>query len=494
MKQKLLKTLALGLLLTGGVNGAWGDNTVKYSTDGGNNWTDAADLNALSSVFSGATTDIQVQLLGDQTLSSRVTWGKAYTLTITATKNVSINRGSLARSAMWFLNNGTGTLTLGSSDYAITFAGAGHNDNQRIFKNILGNESTGRMNIENVTFENFKFDTENTNLGYLFLNKNNNGKLVLKDVTVSNCITTEDAFIKSVSTHNDNIYLQGTINFNDCKGTDIYAAARIRLGEIDGQSSTTISASNPISIYWANATTAINTPVVVKATAAMVSNFTLTNTDLGLFGDGTDLKLTQAYTLSLGEAGASTLVLPFESKIPADLTCYSLTYSNGDDITASAESTNLAASKAVLVKGTANKKYKFVSTATSGSLATGSGQTNANGVLVGNYEANYHVTEGNYVLQNQSTKGLGFYKVGNGGKTIGANHAYMSVTHSVGGNAPAFFSLDFGGTTGISVLKAVDDMESEGDVKVYSLQGVEMTGDNLPSGIYVKNGKKFIVK
>lgn len=499
MKQKLLKTLALGLLLLGGFNGAWADNTVRYSIDGGSNWTEAADLNALSTVFSNATTDIQVQLLGDQTLTSRVTWGKAYTLTITATKAVSISRGSLTRTSMWFLNNGTGTLTLGSSDYAITFAGAGHADNQRIFMNILGNESTGRMNIENVTFQNFKFDTENTNDGYLFLNRNTNGKLVLKNVTVSNCITTEDAFVKSISTSIDYIYLQGAINFNNCTGTHFKIAARIRLGEKDGSSNATITASTtPLTINWASSTTTIGTAVVVKAASSMLSSFSLVNENMGLFHSGSDIKLTQAYSLSVTAAGAATLVLPFASTIPSGATCYNLSYTSGNDISAETVSTTLAADKAVLVKANEGS-YKFVSTATSGDLATGSGTTDANGVMVGVYtEQSISKTSGdntNYILQNQAAKGVGFYKIGNSGHTVNANRAYMSVTHSsTGGNAPAFFSLDFGGTTGISVLKAVDDMESEGDVKVYSLQGVEMTGDNLPRGIYIKNGKKFIVK
>lgn len=480
------------LLMIGGVSQTWADNTVKYSIDGGSSWTEAVDLNALSSVFSGATTDIQVQLLDDQTLTGRVTWGKPYTLTITATKAVSIERGSLARTSMWFLNNGTGTLTLGSSDYAITFAGAGHADGQRIFKNILGNESTGRMNIENVTFQNFKFDTENTNLGYLFLNKNTTGKLVLKNVTVSNCITTEDAFIKSISASNDNIYLQGTINFDNCTGTDIYAAARIRLGEIDGGSSTTISASTPISIYWANATTAINTPVVVKATAAMVSNFTLTNTDLGLFGNGTDLKLTQAYTLSIGEAGAATLVLPFASTIPttpSGLICYKLDYTSGDNITATAEESTLAANSPVLVIGTASTDYKFVSTATSGSAATGSGQTSAYGVLVGNYDADYVVPTDNYILTNHSGV-VGFRKANGTTNKVQANRAYMSVTHSAG--AREFFGIDFGDGETTAINKV--DVEKKMTGEVYNLQGVRMQGENLPKGIYVRNGKKFVVK
>ena len=29
---------------------------------------------------------------------------------------------------------------------------------------------------------------------------------------------------------------------------------------------------------------------------------------------------------------------------------------------------------------------------------------------------------------------------------------------------------------------------------IYSLSGVRMTGDNLPKGIYIKNGKKYVVK
>lgn len=481
-KLQFFKTAVLSVFLLGGANLAWGDNTVKYSTDGGTNWTEAADLNALSSVFSGAASDIQVQLLEDQTLNSRVTWGKTYTLTITATKNVSIKRGTLARTAMWFLNNGTGTLTLGSSDYAITFAGDGHDDKQRIFKNILGNESTGRMNIENVTFKEFKFDTENTNLGYLFLNKNYNGKLVLKDVTVSNCITTEDAFIKSVSTYSDNIYLQGTINFENCTGTDIYAAARIRLGEIDGQSSTTISASTPISIYWANATTAIATNVVVKATSAMVSNFTLTNENLGLFGNNTDLKLTQAYTLEVTDAKAATLVLPFESKIPSGVSCYTLNYTTGNYATKNPVTTTLDADTPVLINAEKGS-YKFVSTATSGEKATGSDPVTV-GALTGVYSETTVLSD-SYILY-KGEKGLGFYK-SDGTNKVKANRAYLTAESADGSRTFIGFDDE---TTGIdSVVK--QDTKTADNV-YYNLSGQRVA--NPSKGLYIVNGKKVIIK
>lgn len=104
---------------------AWADNTVKYSTDGGSTWTEAADLNALNvattGVFASATTDIQVQLLDDQTLTGRLTWGKAYTLTITATKDVTIKGPT---NAMWLLANfSNAKLIVGSSDHSITLDG-----------------------------------------------------------------------------------------------------------------------------------------------------------------------------------------------------------------------------------------------------------------------------------------------------------------------------------------------------------------------------------
>lgn len=56
-------------------------------------------------------------------------------------------------------------------------------------------------------------------------------------------------------------------------------------------------------------------------------------------------------------------------------------------------------------------------------------------------------------------------------------------------------SFDNGeGTTDIVRLEDVHGMEVINDGVIYNLQGVRMNGENLPKGIYVKNGKKFIVK
>ena len=479
MKRKLLSLL---LLSVAGVS-AWADNTVRYSTDGGTTWTEAENLNTLTAsegAITSASTDVQIQLLADQSLNNRIAWKTSNTLTITATKAVTITRGTLSRTTAWLINTSSGTVNIGSSgDNIITFKGGGHADNNRIFKNILGNESTGKMNVTNCEFKDFKFDTENTNLGYLWLNKNANGRTVFKDITVDNCVTTEEAFIKSISPNNDNIFLQGNINFNNCTGTHFYISARIRLGEVEGTSSTSITALTPITINWASSTTAIGTAVVVKAQSAMASKFFLTNDALGLYGNNNDLKLTQAYTLPVSSYGASTLVLPFASTIPTGVTCYTLNYTAGNNsVKATEVNTTLAANTPVLVNANEGS-YKFVSTAISGDAATGSAPVTV-GALTGVYTETT-VPSGSYILWANESNPIGFYLANN--NTVAANRAYLTAD----GAGANMLNIVFGEETGISTVTA-----QQNDGNIYNLQGRSISQPT--KGIYVKNGKKFLVK
>ena len=151
----------------------------------------------------------------------------------------------------------------------MVIVGSIEDDGSTTICNTILRREAGTMTVKNVTFNNIKFGDGNTSkqeYGYIYSTKNNTaaGYCSFMNVTVSNCSTTTSdasAFLSSQVTTSDALYLQGTVNFDNCTGTDIYAAARIRLGEIDGNSSTTITVSNPISINWANATTAISTPV-----------------------------------------------------------------------------------------------------------------------------------------------------------------------------------------------------------------------------------------
>lgn len=61
--------------------------------------------------------------------------------------------------------------------------------------------------------------------------------------------------------------------------------------------------------------------------------------------------------------------------------------------------------------------------------------------------------------------------------------------------APSLAFTDFeNGTTDIKRIEDIDGMDVISDGAIYNLQGVRMNGDNLPRGIYVRNGKKFVVK
>ena len=60
--------------------------------------------------------------------------------------------------------------------------------------------------------------------------------------------------------------------------------------------------------------------------------------------------------------------------------------------------------------------------------------------------------------------------------------------------APSLFFDDGNGTTDIISIEDIHGMEVISDGAIYNLQGVRMNSDNLPKGIYVKNGKKFVVK
>jgi hypothetical protein len=95
----------------------------------------------------------------------------------------------------------------------------------------------------------------------------------------------------------------------------------------------------------------------------------------------------------------------------------------------------------------------------------------------------------NYYLSNGSY-GVGFYKV-NGTQSIAANRAYLPLLKD---NVPAgtrYIGLGFDdgeGTTGINGIKS----EGMKDDAYYTLQGQRVV--NPGKGLYIKNGKKVVIK
>lgn len=92
------------------------------------------------------------------------------------------------------------------------------------------------------------------------------------------------------------------------------------------------------------------------------------------------------------------------------------------------------------------------------------------------------------MLQNNATNGLGFYQVQNENTIrITSFRAYLTAQASM---APARLNITFddNNTTGI---KNVSEQTNNDDA-IYTLNGTRV--DHPVKGLYIKNGKKFIVK
>ena len=200
------------------------------------------------------------------------------------------------------------------------------------------------------------------------------------------------------------------------------------------------------------------------------------------------------YSLTVGDAGATTLVLPVAvSSLPSGVTAYKLTYDGGNKLTAT-KVNSITANEPVLINAAAGT-YVFVSTnSTEITYATTAQQ---NGVLWGVYPADpYEYVPANtsgsgddyYVLQNGSS-GLGFYKVAAENKIrITAFRAYAKFTYSAP-SAREFFSIDFDNTTDIQKTKT---QLEESNAPIYNLSGQRVGNDY--KGVVIQNGKKFVVK
>ena len=462
----------------------------------------------LNQAFTGLTytdADVELEVNADQTLTARCTWSTAHTLTITPKQDITITANN--NNYMWFLvntDNTSSVLKIGSDDYKITLDG---DDSKTYDVFITKKERKSSLYLKNIEFKEFNLNNAGNICG---MNNYGEGVIELEDIIINSCSNPSTAFIYNAGTSNDQVRLKGNLDITSSTGTSIYTAKRIKIGDTDAIYNDFAVPGSNITINWGGETTTGSGPVVIKTPGTVFGGsgvkFELTNEDCGLFritGNG-DLKVTAAYTLTVDEAGAATLCLPFDATIQSEATAYNLSYTSGDNINAASVEA-ITANQAVLVTADAGS-YKFTPKPSWGSELKTSGQTSANDVLIGNYAADYVVpaTSGeepnvktNYILSYKDSQ-LGFRKVDGSTNKVQPYRAYMSVKYSDGGvsSAPAFFSLDLNGmngTTGISIASR-EETTRNNDGAVYNLNGVRMNGENLPKGIYVKNGRKFVVK
>lgn len=218
------------------------------------------------------------------------------------------------------------------------------------------------------------------------------------------------------------------------------------------------------------------------------------------------------------KAGYNSCLMPFKkfasaSDIPTGISFYkvsSLTdgkivFTKIEDPTASNTFINGTTWYPVIIKAKTAGVYTFVgrdavqsNDALSGYSGYKSSTIADNLYWVGSFEEEAPMATGKdyanytacYGISNDGTK---FLKMIADTKTT-YYRAFIADNRAPGARALSL-SFDNGdGTTEIVSLKDVNGMEAVGDGAIYNLQGVRMNGDNLPRGIYVKNGKKFVVK
>ena len=162
----------------------------------------------------------------------------------------------------------------------------------------------------------------------------------------------------------------------------------------------------------------------------------------------------------------------------SDATAYIAINSNDTQVTLSPLNGALAAGQGAIVsKATTGDIYAYVSTEATDSR---------NNQLVGSGDATKELTDGNYYIFNKKGEDAVFSPLDKSvSTTLAANKAALK-TATPGGQA---LTLDFGSVTGINTATTAMPATNA----TFDLSGRKVNG-KLPAGLYIKNGKKLLIK
>lgn len=162
----------------------------------------------------------------------------------------------------------------------------------------------------------------------------------------------------------------------------------------------------------------------------------------------------------------------------SDATAYIAINSDNTQVTLSPLNGALAAGQGAIVsKATTGDIYAYVSTEATDSR---------NNQLVGGGDATKELTDGNYYIFNKKGEEAVFSPLDKSASTtLAANKAALK-TATAGGQA---LTLDFGSVTGINTATTAMPATNA----TFDLSGRKVSG-KLPAGLYIKNGKKLLIK
>lgn len=184
------------------------------------------------------------------------------------------------------------------------------------------------------------------------------------------------------------------------------------------------------------------------------------------------------FTASNDGQNYATLNLPFAVTLPAGVTAYKGTVSGNEVILTAYKQAGevLPANTPVLLTATDASSYNFAP-------AAGYQPSEETGFL-GTLAATAVTANNAYILAKKGEE-VKFYLLNSESNTVNANKAYIVVS---GGKAQAL-SFNFGTTTGIHAATA----DAATDAPVFDLSGRRVV-KVVKGGLYIQNGKKFIVK
>ena len=195
-------------------------------------------------------------------------------------------------------------------------------------------------------------------------------------------------------------------------------------------------------------------------------------------------RLVQAdqYTVTVSNALWATIVSSYDVTLPEGLAGYAVKEIDNDKaiLQEIADEGGLKAGKPYLLKATSAGIY------TLDKANTDVTEPDVNLLAVSDDQT----TSGVYVLANAS-KGAGFYKWTGG--LLGAGRVYLQTNGT--SLSPAMLQFEFGDTDDdVTQVASVETNDAAAEQSWYSLSGVKLPTQPTAKGIYIRNGKKVIVK
>ena len=379
----------------------------------------------LNAAFNAISAEGTIELYDDITITGRCNTNAKTISIVPKTDGITIS--STLTNSLWLLNNNSsGRLTIGSDVYALTIDGG----NLANSCNILEASGSSITTVRNTIFKDC-WSTHNSGI----ITEKTNGKLYLDNVSFVDCTTNEGRGV--VFAGSNEVYLVNALSFLGNNAYDIYLENKfLRVGDMT-------EPVKPIILKYQ--TPALGAVVLSSATGGDKSAFfEMSDDSYGIVKSThyTDHYMTEASSQTITSAGAATLILPFESKMPKGIKAYTLNSLGGNSIMATEMvGTTLPANTPVLLNGEAGN-YKFTNIAKVNAVTIGSGLHSV-GALTGVYETTT-VPQGCYILKDTAS-GVGFVRVANGTVQVLSNRCYLTIDNS----SREFLDIVFGDATSI---------------------------------------------